>query len=201
METKKEFRKYYIEMRSRLGREEAVEKSRLLFERICSLEQYMKAHVVLAYMSFGSEVSTDQFICRCIRDGKTVALPKVVKEDGKGCRLGIYAITDPVADVVPGFRGIREPDTSRTRLLDPGEIDLAVVPGVAFDAAGNRLGYGAGCYDRLLPMLRRDCLKIGAAFEIQLADALPTDGHDFRLDVVVTESRTIICPGTGQERI
>jgi len=164
METKKELRKYYIERRSRLSGDEVREKSESLFAGICLLDRYRNANVVLAYMSFGNEVSTGPFICRCIRDGKTVALPKVEKEEGKGCRLAIHAIKDPVADVVPGFKGILEPDPSKARLLDPREIDLAVVPGVAFDAAGNRIGYGAGCYDRLLPLLRPDCLKIGAAF-------------------------------------
>ncbi|NLH96911.1 MAG: 5-formyltetrahydrofolate cyclo-ligase [Clostridiaceae bacterium] len=201
METKKELRKYYIERRSRLSGDEVREKSESLFAGICLLDRYRNANVVLAYMSFGNEVSTGPFICRCIRDGKTVALPKVEKEEGKGCRLAIYAIKDPVADVVPGFKGILEPDPSKARLLDPREIDLAVVPGVAFDAAGNRIGYGAGCYDRLLPLLRPDCLKIGAAFEIQLADGLPADRHDFRLDMVVTEIRAIVCPGRRQERM
>ncbi|HOQ07146.1 MAG TPA: 5-formyltetrahydrofolate cyclo-ligase [Clostridiales bacterium] len=197
MEAKKEIRKYYIERRNRLSEEEVREKSALLSDRICSLEQYKKASVILAYMSFGNEVSTGTFITRCIKDGKTVALPKVEKAEGKGCRLSLYAIKDPVEDVVTGFKGIREPDPSRTKLMDPREIDLAVIPGVAFDAAGIRLGYGAGCYDRLLPMLRQDCVKIGAAFEIQLADVLPAEKHDFRLDAVVTERRTIVFPGRG----
>jgi len=193
METKKEFRKYYMEKRSRLSKEEVMEKSALLFERVCSLDQYINADLVLAYMSFGNEVSTGPFIYRCIRDGKTAALPKVEKAAGMGCRLSIYGIKDPVDDVVPGFKGILEPDPSKTRLLDTREPDIAIVPGVAFDVRGNRLGYGAGCYDRLLPLLREDCLKIGVAFEIQLADSLPADHHDFRLDMIVTEKRTIMC--------
>ena len=122
-----------------------------------------------------------------------MALPRVEKTDGKGCRLSLYIAEDPVKDMVPGFKGILEPDPSKARLLDPREIDFAVVPGIAFDVSGNRLGFGAGCYDRLLPLLRPDCLKVGAAFEIQIADELPVNEHDFRLDMIVTEKRMIIC--------
>jgi 5-formyltetrahydrofolate cyclo-ligase len=193
MKTKQEYRGFYLERRNRLDEEDVKENSVLLFERICSLEYYKNADIILAYMSFGNEVYTGHFIRRCIRDGKRVALPRVEKLDGKCCRLSLYSPEDPVNDMVPGFKGILEPDPSKARLLDPHEIDFAVVPGVAFDISGNRLGFGAGCYDRLLPLLRPDCLKAGVAFEIQIADELPADEHDFRLDMIVTERRIIVC--------
>lgn len=75
MKTKKEFREFYLERRSRLSREEVREKSALLFERVCSLEQYKKADIILAYMSAGNEADTGAFVYGCIEDGKTVALP------------------------------------------------------------------------------------------------------------------------------
>jgi 5-formyltetrahydrofolate cyclo-ligase len=193
MKTKQEYRRFYLGRRDSLSEEEVRYKSAMLFDRICSLEQYKKAGVILAYMSFGNEVSTGHFIYGCTREGKIVALPRVEKTDGKGCRLSLYIAEDPVKDMVPGFKGILEPDPSKARLLDPREIDFAVVPGIAFDVSGNRLGFGAGCYDRLLPLLRPDCLKVGAAFEIQIADELPVNEHDFRLDMIVTEKRMIIC--------
>jgi 5-formyltetrahydrofolate cyclo-ligase len=193
MKTKQELRKFYLQRRDSLSEEEVRVKSVLLFDRVYQLKQYGNADVILAYMSFGNEVVTRPFIYRCISDGKTVALPRVEKSGSKGCSLSVYCVTDPVKDTVPGFRGIFEPDPAKARLLDPREPDLAVVPGIAFDLTGNRLGYGAGCYDRLLPLLRPECLKIGTAYEIQLADALPADSGDFRLDMIVTEKRTIVC--------
>lgn len=201
MKTKKEFREFYLERRSRLSREEVREKSALLFERVCSLEQYKKADIILAYMSAGNEADTGAFVYGCIEDGKTVALPRVEKTEGGGRRLGVYTVKVPVEDTVPGFKGILEPDPLKTRLLEPHEPDLAVVPGIAFDTSGNRIGYGAGYYDRLLPLLRTDCLKVGAAFEMQIADMLPAEQHDFRLDMIVTEERTIYCPKcSGQSK-
>lgn len=201
MKTKKEFREFYLEGRSRLSREEVREKSALLFERVCSLEQYKKADIILAYMSAGNEADTGAFVYGCIEDGKTVALPRVEKTEGGGRRLGVYTVKDPVEDTVPGFKGILEPDPLKTRLLEPHEPDLAVVPGIAFDTSGNRIGYGAGYYDRLLPLLRTDCLKVGAAFEMQIADMLPAEQHDFRLDMIVTDERTIYCPKcSGQSK-
>ena len=106
MKTKQEYRGFYLERRNRLDEEDVKENSVLLFERICSLEYYKNADIILAYMSFGNEVYTGHFIRRCIRDGKRVALPRVEKLDGKCCRLSLYVL-DPVNDMVQALRGYR----------------------------------------------------------------------------------------------
>ena len=75
--------------------------------------------------------------------------------------------------------------------LDALAIDAVLVPGVAFDRAGHRLGYGGGYYDRLLPSLRRDCLRVGLAYDEQVVDELPAEEHDVRLHAVVTPTRLL----------
>ncbi len=189
MDIKKDFRKNFIEGRIQLSPAEICKKSAEIFNRVYTLTEYASAAVVLAYMSFGNEVMTRSFIERCFRDGKRVALPRVMSFNGKGRSLAVFEIRSINEDLVPGFKGILEPDASVLEMLEPEAVDLAVVPGVAFDKHCNRMGYGAGYYDRFLPQLRSECLKAGVAFDIQLAEQLPTDEFDFKLDMVITESR------------
>jgi 5-formyltetrahydrofolate cyclo-ligase len=138
-------------------------------------------------MSFGSEVLTRPFIDRCFQDGKRVALPRVVVPLEATRHLAIYEIMDPDMNMIPGYKGILEPDASALKLVELDTIDLAVIPGVAFDKDCNRMGYGAAYYDRFLPQLRSGCLKVGVAFDLQLKDRVPVDEFDFRLDMIITE--------------
>ncbi len=97
---------------------------------------------------------------------------------------------DPGADVTTGYRGIPEPRSSLPR-VDPADVDWVLVPGVAFDLAGRRLGYGGGYYDRLLPLLPRATPRIAGAFELQIVDAIPAAPHDLRIDAFATPSRLV----------
>jgi 5-formyltetrahydrofolate cyclo-ligase len=214
MESKDDIRKRVLKLRTGLGAEDIRSKSTAIFERIYSLRQYKEAATVLAYMDYKNEVMTGEFIRKCLNDGKRVALPKVVMENGEKDRavsgktsvgfecafesadkapvkaehtLAAYLINDIDRNILPGYKGIMEPDSSVLKLLDPSEIDLAVIPGVAFDYGKNRIGYGAGYYDRFLHKLRADCLKVSAAFGLQLVDAIPADRYDVPVDMVVTE--------------
>ena len=187
METKKEIRKRILEQRDALAVEEVNAKSTAIFERLYSLSQYGNAKVILAYMDYRNEVMTGEFIKRCMRDGKRVALPKV--EPGNA--LSIYEISGIERDTSAGFKGIQEPDGAVLNRLDPVEIDMAVIPGVAFDLCRNRIGYGAGYYDRLLPSLRSDCTKAGVAYGFQLVDTIPTGRFDIHMDIIITENGII----------
>jgi len=188
-ETKESIRARIIEQRKLMSIREVYEKSAAITKRLCSLKQYANAGVVMAYMSFRNEVATDALIERCIGDGKRVVIPKVLRFPEP--TLLIYEINDMRQDVVKGYMGILEPDTSRLERVAPAEIDIAVIPGVAFDKNKNRLGYGAGYYDRFLPELRPDCLKVGIAYEMQVTDNVFAQAHDIPMDMVITEERII----------
>lgn len=92
--------------------------------------------------------------------------------------------------MAPGYLGIMEPTTDAEEIL-PSQVDLAIIPGVAFDRQGNRLGHGKGFYDRLLPEL--DCPRIGVAYDGQIYDCLQTDVWDQKMDFVITPSNVYIC--------
>ncbi|MGE5613229.1 MAG: 5-formyltetrahydrofolate cyclo-ligase [Bacillota bacterium] len=192
METKLEIRKRILEERDLLDAGAVFEKSAAIMERLCSLKEYVDAATIMAYMSIRNEVRTDFFIERCMFDGKAVAIPKVERSGPAGqLTLEAYVIKEPGKDLVKGAMGIPEPDASVLKRLDPGEIDLVVVPGIAFDYSRYRVGYGAGCYDRFLPRLKPGCLKAGVAYEMQVVEKIPAACHDVRMDLVITESRII----------
>ena len=119
--------------------------------------------------------------------GKTLVLPRV---DAAARVLVLHRVADLDGDVVPGFRGIPEPSPDLPTVR-PADVDCALVPGVAFDDDGRRLGYGGGYYDRLLPQLRPGVPRIAGAFDLQIVDHVPAGAHDVAVDVVVTPTRTV----------
>ena len=139
----------------------------------------------MGYAAHGTELSIDAALRRLLDDGVTVCLPWVA-----GATLGVGAITDVAADLAPGWRGVREPRVPR-RPFRPQAVDVVFAPGVGFDPLGNRLGYGGGHFDRLLPRLRRGVPVVGVAFDEQVLDRLPVGPHDCPVDIVITPQRTL----------
>jgi 5-formyltetrahydrofolate cyclo-ligase len=134
------------------------------------------------YASFQSEVETHHMIRRALAEGKRVVLPKV-----KGKELELIEIKSFDKDVLPGAWGIPEPERGMPAELK--DISLIVVPGAAFDEKGNRIGYGAGFYDKLLPLYKGRTVAL--AFELQIAPEVPADAHDIPMHMIVTEKRVI----------
>jgi 5-formyltetrahydrofolate cyclo-ligase len=157
---------------------------------VARLDSWRAARAVLLTLPFGSEWDTRPLLDAALAAGKLVALPRVNRETRM---LDLFAIGDPDGDVLPGFRGIPEPRLSCPAVAT-ADIHWVLVPGVAFDVRGARLGYGGGFYDRLLPLLAAGTPRIAGAFELQVIDRVPTAGHDVRVDRVVTESRSFSCP-------
>lgn len=155
--------------------------------RIAGLETFARAQVLLLTLPFRSEWNASLVVERALAAGKVVAAPRV---DPSARMLRAYRIVDPKRDVVPGFRGIPEPRPACPEIA-PDRVDWVLVPGVAFDAHGARLGYGGGYYDRLLPFIARTAPRVAGAFEMQIVAAVPTSAHDLGVDVVATEQRTL----------
>jgi len=134
--------------------------------------------VVLFCSAFPEEIATGELFTLSYAMGKSVVCPRV----DRGSRsLRLYRVTNPADDLTPGIRGIPEP---RPDLLEvqPGELDWVLVPGLAFDNRGFRLGRGAGHYDRLLPLLRPDAVCWALCLSCQVVEALPVEPHDAPLD-------------------
>ena len=151
--------------------------------RLEDLPELRTARAVLAYAALGAEADLDPWLQTLLDAGTGVFLPWV-----DGPRLGITRVCDLEADLVPGWNGVREPRAISRRPARPDRLDAAVVPGVAFDRSGRRLGYGGGHFDRLLATLRPQTPVVGVAFEIQIVNAVPTTAHDRPVDIVVTDT-------------
>jgi 5-formyltetrahydrofolate cyclo-ligase len=149
-------------------------RSVLLWGQLAALPRYRSAQVVMAFASMPNEPDTDGLLMRLASDGKTVVLPRM-EDDEIVARL-------PGERLVAARWGIREPTGDA---VDPSTIDLVVVPGLAFNESGARLGHGKGYYDRFLPTAGR-ALWVGVGFAEQLVDVLPLEDHDVRLHRVLT---------------
>jgi 5-formyltetrahydrofolate cyclo-ligase len=160
--------------------------SRRIIERLVSLPVYQSASAVLFYVDVRSEVRTRWFFPEVLKAGKGLIVPYCV-----GAELELFRLSD-LSELVPGRFGILEPDPILRSFPDrrvlAGELDLLIVPGVAFDRGGGRMGHGFGFYDRLLKSVRPDTPKFGLAFECQIVTEVPMEPHDVALDGVVTES-------------
>ena len=194
-ERKHRIRQSILAMRRGLSEAERLARSHCVWERVATLSCYQRARVVLGYMAFDHEVLTDGLMRQSIASGKQIVLP-MVQANRQG--MALYVIADLQRDVAPGYRGILEPQPQRTRAVAPETLDMALVPGVAFDPGGGRLGFGVGFYDRLLSQLPRGIPTVGLAFDFQVIPRLPSQPHDVTLDVIVTESR-VICGTPGAE--
>ncbi len=187
---KHNIRSEILRKRNALTREEILSKSLLIDESLRRCPDYRDAETVMFYVSRGSEVHTGRMISRALREGHRVVVPLTRVEEKN---LRAMLIQDPEEDLAPGFRGIPEPIPGRRQEVAPEELDLIVVPGVAFDPAGNRLGMGQAYYDAFLKKVRSDAAKIALAFECQVIDNIPTAHHDVAMDAVITEDRIIDC--------
>jgi len=139
--------------------------------------------------AFLEEINTEPFLRASLEAGKRLVCPKV---DRRAKCLRLFEINNLQTDFESGTLGIPEPG-STCRQVDPEEIDWVLVPGVAFDARGYRIGRGAGHYDRLLPRLRQDVPRWALIYEAQWIEQVPVEPHDVPVDGVASSSR-IICP-------
>ena len=165
--------------------------SKEIVRQLCSLAAYRTARIVLGYLNFGSELQSELWVRQTLADGKQVLLPRVNRAGG---HLELFRIENLDNDVAPGAYGIREPIPERCRHFQAlGEIDLILLPGVAFDRTGGRLGYGGGFFDKLLAHLPRRPVLIAGAFALQVIDEIPQESTDRKVDWLVTEHETIRC--------
>jgi 5-formyltetrahydrofolate cyclo-ligase len=164
-----------LEKRNRLEGSEIVKRSKRIQEFVINSKEFQPVKVVGAYFAFGSEVKTDLIIERARILGKKIALPSV-EED----KITFYELSSSKY-LIRGRFGIMEPVPYKR----VSKIDLLVVPGIAFDKKGYRLGYGKGYYDRLLSGKRT--FSIGLAYSFQLLENLPHDRYDKRLDAIASE--------------
>ncbi len=192
MTDKRGIRKGIMSLRNAMPREEIVKKSRIIVESLKAMGQIVRASTLMVYLSFGSEVLTDDLICWGWGEGKRIVVPFCPPEGREmmACRI------DGFAELEKGRYGIRAPMAGRLRPVPSREIGVVLVPAVAFDRRGYRVGYGGGYYDRFLPAAPQ-AAKIGAAFACQIMEQIPVERYDVTMDCIVTEEEILIPNRSG----
>ncbi|MBU6461057.1 MAG: 5-formyltetrahydrofolate cyclo-ligase [Proteobacteria bacterium] len=191
---KRQLREAVLGKRDALDPKELKEAGKQICNRIRVVPEYSNASVILGYTPYRSEVDTVPVLLQALRDGKTLALPRVNKHDKT---LTLLEVHDLDEDLVPGAWGIIEPDPLRCREIPIEAVDFILVPGSVLDWRGGRMGYGAGFYDRLLDGLNPSPFCVAAALDMQIVDEVPMEPHDLFLDMIVTPTKTRYCKGQG----
>lgn len=179
---KQQLRNDIKSVRAKLAPQEVTELSTRVLSHLEKIPAFKAAKTVHSYVAWHKEVETYSLIDCLLQKGVKVVVPLVEPQ-----RLTLRHIAiKSLSELGRGYLGIPEPSASCDNEVAIDEFDIVLVPGVAFDRAGNRLGYGGGYYDRFLMQVRKP--KIGLAFDLQLVDRLPTRADDEPVDIIVTES-------------
>ena len=176
--------------RDSLSTDERINLSRKICNNLLSLDEFKSAKTVHFFLTTRSEVITEEAVRRSLLLGKDVVVPVM---DKKHRRIMLSKLSDYDNELMIMHHGIHEPKPEFVRHVNLNEVDLMVLPGVAFDMSGHRLGYGAGYYDRLLEEEHLRPVLTALAFELQIVDQIPVAGHDVHVDIIVTEDRVIRC--------
>lgn len=181
--SKTALRKLMSERRNKWPAAERAEKSRVITAGVLGSSFFAGCKTVFLYMSIGSEVETGELAEAILASGRELLIPWLAGNEMRACR--IFSLTQ---DLTPGRRGILEPTPQYRRSASPVSIDLVLAPGLAFDRAGRRLGYGGGCYDRFLPLCRPDCVSCGLAYSFQILPEIDFEPHDWKLTCLASEN-------------
>jgi 5-formyltetrahydrofolate cyclo-ligase len=184
---KKGIRKAILRKRDDIPQNIKTDKNLIIKKKLFSLHEFLRADVVFFYASFRSEVETLSIIKEALAMGKRVVLPKVLANRHQ---VALCEIKD-VSELSPGHMGIPEPATSGEQTCSIDDVALIVIPGVAFDCSCNRLGYGGGYYDMLLVERQKKTPIIALAYEEQVVDEIPSEPHDIKIDMIITDKRII----------
>lgn len=182
-EEKRSLREQVLSLRSALTAEERAFKSQRIQSIVIQTREFQEARTIMLFMNFRDEVETTELAQGVLDLGKRLVLPRCAP---KGVLIPAL-IRDLEKDIESGMWGIREPKREGLTEVDPLEIDCIIVPGAAFDAQGNRLGYGGGFYDRFFERVKEDTPRIALAFHCQIVDRIPVEVYDKKVNMLITE--------------
>jgi 5-formyltetrahydrofolate cyclo-ligase len=157
-------------------------------DRLFEFANFLEAKIALLYVGGENEVQTSNIIKRAYSYNKIVVLPAF---DPKTFEMELMKVDKFAQELKSGPRGVPEPDASRCKIVPIDRIDIAIIPGIAFDEKGGRIGTGRGYYDRLIPKLAITTRKVALTLEEQIIPQVPMESHDKHVDIIITEKRII----------
>lgn len=186
MQTKSEIRKYITDIKKTMTYEQIAALSDTITDKLIQTKEYIDNENILVYVSYNQEVRTDRIIKHSITHKKKVYVPKVFKNENT--KYMEFVRINSYKDLAPGYMGIMEPVSNDYEILSDG---LVVMPGVAFDAQMNRIGYGGGFYDRYLQQHMSYFDKIAICFDYQVVEHIEAEQFDIKPDKIITDKRII----------
>lgn len=186
---KEELREAILEERESLGKKEIAKKSELIFQRVKAAPFFREASLLVLYSPIRKEVNTESIFSLAKNLGKRTGFPVTLTSIMK---LLLFEV-DELEELEIGAYGINEPPFLEGNLISLDKIDLLIMPGIAFDENGYRVGYGGGYYDRLTIEDGFRAVKAALAFDLQIVKSVPHEPHDVKVDYIITESRMIEC--------
>jgi 5-formyltetrahydrofolate cyclo-ligase len=185
---KEQIRKDMAKAVNGLTERQRTEKTRSIESRLFDFANFLEARIVLLYVDSDCEVRTKSILRRAYEFNKIVVLPGF---DGERRKMTILKVDNLDKDLQPGARGVLEPNPERCKPVPLNKVDIAIIPGQAFDEKGGRVGSGRGYYDRFIPELPATTRKVALAFEEQILPLIPTESHDRHVDIIITDKRII----------
>lgn len=186
---KKQIRASILEMRNSLTSQEINAAEKQILNNLLTLKQFTQSHNIFCYLSFRSEVPTQELIKLCLQHEKNIYIPVCVNET-KEMILSKY---DKEVELKASKYGVFEPSTETIKIADRNLLDLAIMPGAVFDQNGYRVGYGAGYYDKFFSHTSKEIYKVALAYSFQVIDEVPKDAYDVPVDCIITEQGIILC--------
>lgn len=173
------------EVLSRFPAGEIKKKVRALQERLFEFANFLEAKIVMLYLSAQYPVDAREIIQNTLELNKIVVLPMF------GPELKMFKIDNLNTDAKPAASGMFMPVESRCKQVPVDRVDIAIIPSLALDEKGGRIGAGDGFYDRLIPKLPATTRKVSIALEEQIVPHIPMDSHDKHVDIIITDARII----------
>ena len=185
---KSQIREEIAEKFAALSANEIAEKTKAIENRLFDFANFLESKIALLYVNNKHEVLTGNILKRAYIYNKIVVLPVYNTENFE---MELKKVDNLEKDLNPGPRDILQPDESRCKVVPIDKIDIAIIPAVALDEKGGRIGSGKGYYDRLIPRLAITTRKVALAFEAQIIPQVPIESHDKHVDIIITENRVI----------
>jgi len=186
--TKSDIRMDMAKTIATLSENQVNEKTKAIENRLFEFANFLEARTALLYVQSDVEVQTSDIIKKTIEYNKVVVLPAFNPETFE---IKLLKVDNPEKELKPGPRGVLEPDPSLCKNVPIDRIDIAIIPGVAFDEKGGRIGTSRGYYDRLIPKLAITTRKVALTFEDQILQQVPIESHDKHVDIIITDKRVI----------
>jgi len=185
---KVEIRNNISKIFSKLSANNISEKTQGIEIRLFEFANFVEAKTSLLYINSACEVVTGNILKKCFDNNKIVVLPAFNVQKNE---MVLMKVDNFKTDMKYGGKGIPEPDADKCKIIPLEFIEIAIIPGIAFDEKGGRIGSGDGSYDRLIPKLPATTRKVALAYESQIVQYIPMESHDKYVDIIITEDRII----------